>query len=594
MNFAKRTHHLAELIKKDVDKKVILSGWVDTVRDHGGVLFIDLRDRNGLTQIVFNPEINKDLHDKAGGLKSEFVICISGTVRERSPETVNQKLATGEIEIFADEMEVLSTSEPLPFPLEDDLEVSENLRLKYRFLDLRRKRMQRNFIFRHKVAQSARNFLSKEGFLDIETPYLTKSTPEGARDYLVPSRVHHGKFYALPQSPQLFKQILMIAGYDRYFQIVRCFRDEDLRADRQPEHTQIDMEFSFCDQNLIHTVIEKLIQTIFQECLGVKIEIPFQRIPYEEAMDFYGSDKPDLRIKDKIANVSELSKGVSFNVFKKALSLEDGVIFGLRGKGLSETASIKDMNDLTEFAKTLKAKGLAWIRIMDDGSFKSPIVKFFDEKTLMAFKQALSAENGDVMLFVADKKSIAREVLGALRLKLARDKNLLQHNDYNLLWVNKFPLLEYSEEDKRYMAVHHPFTMPDINDIKELKENPAGVYAKAYDLVLNGCEVGGGSIRIHDWRLQEEMFKALGMDIDEARGKFGFLLDALKYGAPPHGGIAIGLDRLVMLMLGLGSIRDTIAFPKTQKATCLMTASPSSVGEKQLKELAIRIEEEEE
>ncbi|MCK5708821.1 MAG: aspartate--tRNA ligase [Candidatus Aureabacteria bacterium] len=592
MEFSKRTHHCAALTVGDENKKVILCGWVDSVRDHGGVLFVDLRDRYGRTQIVFNPEAGKEITESAEKLRSEFVICIEGEVKKRSQETINSKLKTGEIEVFAKDLEVLSTCEPLPFPLEDNLDVSENLRLKYRFLDLRRASFQKNFIFRHKVVRSVRNYLDTEGFLEIETPYLTKSTPEGARDYLVPSRVHNGKFYALPQSPQLFKQILMISGYERYFQVVRCFRDEDLRADRQPEHTQIDMELSFVDEDVIHDVIERMIQKIFKDCLDVDITIPFQRINYEEAMNLYGSDKPDLRIPEVIHNLSGISKDVSFNVFKKVLSIEEGVIYGLCGSGLAESASIKDMNDLTAFAISFGAKGLAWIRIMNDGSFKSPIVKFFDEATLKKYQEELQAKCGDVMFFVADIKKVARNVLGALRLKLAKDKGTLQYNDYKLLWVNKFPLLEWSEDEKRYSAVHHPFTMPDIKNIDELINDPASVTAKAYDLVLNGTELGGGSIRIHDTKLQEEMFKILGMDIESARIKFGFLLDALKFGAPPHGGIAIGLDRLIMLLLGLGSIRETIAFPKTQKATCLMTESPSDVSEKQLKELGICIEEE--
>ncbi len=592
MKYAQRTHFCSELNKNNVGEKVVLCGWVDTIRDHGGVLFIDLRDRSGITQIVFNPEFNEQIHKSAQKLHAEYVICIEGKVMARSPETINPKIPTGEIEVFADYLEILSTSKPLPFPIDESEIVSENLRLKYRYLDLRRKSMQKNLIFRHKVAQTARNFLSQNGFLEIETPYLTKSTPEGARDYLVPSRVHHGKFYALPQSPQLFKQILMISGFDRYFQIVRCFRDEDLRADRQPEHTQIDMEFSFCDENTIQNTIEKLIQTLFKECLNIEIEIPFKKISYEDAMNFYGTDKPDLRIKEKIADVSELSKDVEFKVFKSAVERKNGVVYTFPAKGMAEKLSIKDMNDLTEYAKKLGAKGLAWIKIMNDGTYKSPIVKFFDKSVLDEYKRISQAENGDIMLFVADDRKIAQTVLGQIRLKINEDK--LNKNEFKFLWVNKFPLFEYDENEKRYVSVHHPFTMPDTEDIESIEKNPANAKAMAYDLVLNGTEVGGGSIRIHKWDIQEKMFKIIGIDIERAKEKFGFLLEALQYGAPPHGGIAIGLDRLVMLMLGLDSIRETIAFPKTQKASCLLTNSPSEVEPSQLEELGIEISKEKE
>jgi aspartyl-tRNA synthetase len=593
MRYAKRTHNCSELTEQHIGKKVILCGWVDTVRDHGGVLFIDLRDRNGITQLVFNPERNAGLHEKAQKLKGEYVICAEGEVKKRSPETVNPKLKTGTIEVFADELDVLSVSEPIPFPLEDAETVAENLRLKYRFLDLRRAGMQRNLIIRHRIVQTVRNFLTEEGFIDIETPCLTKSTPEGSRDYIVPSRVHHGKFYALPQSPQLFKQILMISGFDRYFQIARCFRDEDLRADRQPEHTQIDMELSFVTPEIIQDIVERLIHKLFKEFLGVDIKIPFIRLRYEEAMEKYGSDKPDLRIPEEMSNLSDISRDVSFNVFKNVLASPAGAVYGLRGTGMAETASIKDMNDLTDYVKSLGAKGLAWIRIMNDGSFKSPISKFFDEKKLNEYKSMLKAQNGDVMLFVADGKKLAREILGQLRIKLAKDKGTLRPDDYRFLWVQEFPLLEYSEEEKRLVAVHHPFTMPDPRDVGLLDASPEKARANAYDVVLNGTEMGGGSIRIHDWVLQEKIFKIIGMEINTARERFGYLLDALKFGAPPHGGLAIGLDRLVMLMLGLNSIRDTIAFPKTQKATCLMSSSPSEVEEKQLQELGIKIVEEE-
>jgi len=587
MEFWKRDHMCGELRLSDEGSRAVLSGWVRRRRDHGGVIFIDLCDREGATQVVFSPEIDQAAHQSAEGLRSEYVIAVRGLVRPRPEGTVNSKLPTGEIEVAADSLQIINASLTPPFPIEDEEDLQEEVRLRYRYLDLRRPAMLKNLQLRHRVTGRVREILTDKGFWEIETPILTKSTPEGARDYLVPSRVHPGKFYALPQSPQLFKQMLMVAGVDKYFQIARCLRDEDLRADRQPEHTQIDMEMSFVSPEDIFLIVEDMIRKIFSEFVGIEVKLPILRMPYPDAMLKYGSDKPDLRFGLEIQELNEIFSGSEFRVFKQVLE-DNGVIRGFAVPG-GARLSLKQLDDLTGFSQEAGAGGLLWILFKDDGSLKSPMKKFLPEETLDLIREKLSCGTGDCVMMIADKPEVAAEVLGRLRLKLAREFDLIPKESYKFLWVVDFPLLGYNEEEERFDAVHHPFTSPFPEDIPLLDTDPGRVRSRAYDLVLNGTELGGGSIRIHQQSVQEKMFGLLNISLEEARSRFGFLLEALQYGAPPHGGIALGLDRLLMLMGGLDSIRDVITFPKTQKAICLTTASPSEVSPRQLKDLHIKL-----
>ncbi|HIS62714.1 MAG TPA: aspartate--tRNA ligase, partial [Candidatus Scybalomonas excrementigallinarum] len=572
---------------KNIGETVTLMGWVQKSRNKGSLIFVDLRDRSGIMQIIFEEgKTAPEYFEKAGKLRSEFVIAVVGRVAARSG-AVNENLATGDIEILADELRILSEADTPPFPVEENSKTKEELRLKYRYLDLRRPDLQRNLMMRSKVATLTRQFLAEEGFLEIETPMLTKSTPEGARDYLVPSRVHPGNFYALPQSPQIFKQLLMCSGYDRYFQIVKCFRDEDLRADRQPEFTQIDMELSFVDVDDVIDVNERLLAKLFKEVLDVEISLPIQRMTWQEAMDRFGSDKPDTRFGMELVNVSDVVKNCEFVVFQSALE-NGGSVRGINAKGNGNMPR-KKIDALVEFAKTYGAKGLAYIAINEDGTVKSSFAKFMKEEEMTALIQAMGGENGDLLLFAADKNQVVWDVLGALRLEIAKQMDILDKNQYNFLWVTEFPLLEWSEEQNRYTAMHHPFTMPMEEDLPYLETEPGRVRAKAYDIVLNGTEIGGGSVRIFQDDVQEKMFEALGFTKEEAYERFGFLLDAFKYGVPPHAGLAYGLDRLVMLMAKEDSIRDVIAFPKVKDASCLMTDAPNVVDAKQLDELALSI-----
>ncbi|HDJ27837.1 MAG TPA: aspartate--tRNA ligase [Proteobacteria bacterium] len=580
-----RSHTCGELRHGNIGSRVMLAGWVQNWRDHGGVVFVDLRDRYGLTQVVFNPEISLQSHKLAHSVRSEFVLQVEGDVAARPEGTVNENLATGEIEIIVDQVKVLNQAKTPPFMVDDPGEISETLRLQYRYLDLRRPAMQQAMIFRHRLASLVRSFLDERGFLDLETPMLTKSTPEGARDYLVPSRTNPGQFFALPQSPQLFKQLLMVSGFDRYFQIVKCFRDEDLRADRQPEFTQIDMEMSFVEPGDIIVLIEELMKEIFKRLLDIELPASFQQLTYEQAMADYGLDAPDLRFDLKLIDLGKVFAASGFKVFRSVLD-GGGIIKGLNLKAGS-SLSRKEIDDLLDVVKVYGAKGLAWIKITADG-WQSPIVKFFAEQEVEALKESMQVEDGDLLLFVADQPAIVNESLGRLRLHLAKMMNLIDEEQFSFCWVTHFPLLQYDGKEKRHVAIHHPFTAPLDEDIALLQTDPGAVRSNAYDLVLNGIEIGGGSIRIHDSKLQEQIFKLLQIGPEEAQEKFGFLLDALEYGAPPHGGIAFGLDRMVMLLLRLPSIRDVIAFPKTQKATCLMTGAPTAVGSRQLKELAIK------
>lgn len=574
--------------EKDCGKELTLAGWVNTRRDHGGLIFIDLRDRSGIVQVVMSPQYGEDAFHKAEDVRSEYVLAIRGIVRERSPETVNPKMQTGKIEVVVSEMRVLNKAKTPPFYVEDGIDVDETVRLKHRYIDLRRPEMQRNLIMRHKIVHEMRQFLDAHDFLEVETPILTKSTPEGARDYLVPSRVNPGKFYALPQSPQLFKQLLMVSGLERYFQIARCFRDEDLRADRQPEFTQLDIELSFEDQDFILDLMEHMMQRIFKNVLNVDIQIPFKRITWDDAVNLYGSDKPDLRFDMHFYDISDLLRDTGFKVFRNVLD-NGGIVKAITVKG-DAAIPRRELDGLVDYVGNYGAKGLAWIGLNKDGSLKCQITKFLGEDKIREIGKFCEAENGDLILIIADKPKVVAQALGELRLEMARRMNLIDENEFCFRWVTDFPMFEYSEEDKRWVAEHHPFTAPRDEDVQYLLTDPSKVYAKAYDMVLNGVEAGGGSLRIYQEELQEKVFKAIGITHEEAQEKFGFLLDAFRYGAPPHAGIALGLDRLVMLMLRLGSIRDVIAFPKTQSAIDQMTQAPSEVVDMQLKELYIRVD----
>ncbi|MCF6186309.1 MAG: aspartate--tRNA ligase [Desulfobulbaceae bacterium] len=580
-----RTHTCNELGTDQLNQEVVLMGWVLRRRDHGGVIFIDLRDRWGITQIVFNPEINPEVHTKAHQLRSEWVLAVHGRVEARPGDMANPKLKTGTIEVLVNELRILNTSETPPFPLDEDTDISDNLRLQYRYMDLRRPEMADKLIMRHKATMAVRNFLSENNFLEIETPVLTRSTPEGARDYLVPSRVNAGRFYALPQSPQLFKQMLMISGMDRYFQIVRCFRDEDLRADRQPEFTQIDMELSFVHEEDIISITEGMIKNLFAATRDIELDPPFKRMTYDESMRRFGTDRPDTRFGLELIDLTEDLRGCGFKVFNSIIE-KGGVVKAINAKGCA-TFSRKDLDNLTEYAGRFGARGMAWIKIKED-EWQSPITKFFNAEEIAAMGKTLDAQPGDLILFGADSLNIVQQVLAELRLELARRLNLIDKNVFNFIWVTDFPLFEYDHEQKRHTAVHHPFTAPHEDQVELLETDPGKVKSRAYDLVLNGNEIGGGSIRIHQKDMQEKVFAALGIDRQEAEEKFGFLLRALELGAPPHGGIAFGVDRLMMILTGSDSIRDVIAFPKTQKATCPLTEAPAPVSRKQLTELSLR------
>ncbi len=582
----RRTHHCWELGADDVDKEVILMGWVHRRRDHGGVIFVDLRDREGITQVVFNPLVDKKIHAKAHAIRNEYVLAVRGKVENRPADMINSKLKTGEIEVTATELRILNSAQTPPFPIEDGIDASETVRLKYRHLDLRRAEMQKNLILRHKVTASVRNYLDRQGFLDLETPVLTRSTPEGARDYLVPSRVNPGAFYALPQSPQIFKQLFMISGFDRYYQIVRCFRDEDLRADRQPEFTQIDIEMSFIGENDVIKLTEGMMAHLFKDVLGIKLKRPFLQLTYDEAVGRYGLDKPDTRFGLELKDISDIVAGSNFKVFANAVK-KGGVVKALNAKGCIGF-SRKEIDDLTDFVSVYRAKGMAWIKVKED-EWQSPITKFFSEEEKEALAQRIEMETGDLVFFIADQPKVANESLGHLRNHLGKTLGLIDENEYQFLWVTRFPMFEYDETEKRLQALHHPFTSPLEEDYERLADEPLAVKSRAYDLVLNGFEIGGGSIRIHQRSIQEKVFEALNMDRKTYEGKFGFLLEALDSGAPPHGGIAIGYDRLVMLMCGESSIRDVIAFPKTQKAACLLTQAPSEASKTQLDELYLKL-----
>ncbi|WP_138415607.1 aspartate--tRNA ligase [Aquibacillus sediminis] len=573
------------LRKEHVGQQVKLAGWVQKRRDLGGLIFIDLRDRSGLVQIVFNPEMSEEALNKADAVRSEYVLEVTGEVVERDPSTVNPKMGTGEIEVVGQQVVILNEAKNPPFQIEDNSDVAEDLRLKYRYLDLRRDPMQQTFKMRHQTTQVIRNFLNDEGFYDMETPMLTKSTPEGARDYLVPSRVHPGHFYALPQSPQLFKQLLMVSGFEKYYQFARCFRDEDLRADRQPEFTQIDIETSFMSADEIMAMTERMMKKVMAEVKGLEIETPFPRMEYAEAMERFGSDKPDTRFAMELNNVSELVKDSGFKVFSDAVA-SGGAVSALNVKGQAANFSRKDIDQLTEFVKIYGAKGLAWLKAEGD-DLKGPISKFFTEAEVDGLKSQLDVHDGDLLLFVADKTSVVYDSLGALRIKLGKELNLIDESKFNFLWVTDWPLFEYDEDEGRYQAAHHPFTMPFTDDIDKLKTSPQDVKAQAYDLVLNGFELGGGSLRIYQKELQDQMFEVLGFTKEEADSQFGFLLEALEYGTPPHGGIALGFDRFIMLLAGRSNLRDTILFPKTASASDLLTEAPGGVSDSQLDELQL-------
>ncbi len=589
LNGLKRTHDCDSLTEVALGQEVVLMGWVLRRRDHGGVIFIDLRDRKGITQVVFAPEVDAKTHEKAHQLRSEYVIAVKGVVRRRPEGMENPKIKTGMIEVACHELRILNKSKTPPFPLDPEeisTPISETLRLKYRYLDLRRPHMIEALTLRHNVCQAIREFLNEREFLEIETPMLTKSTPEGARDYLVPSRVNPGHFYALPQSPQLYKQILMISGMEKYYQIVRCFRDEDLRADRQPEFTQLDMELSFVEEEDVMTLIESLMSYIFKKCIEVELKTPFPRLSYDDAIARYGTDRPDIRFSLELHDITEIAKGCKLKVFKEAAT-KGGIVKAINAKGMADL-SRKDLDDLTTFAQSLGAKGLAWVKIKEDSSWQSPIAKFFTDEERTQMTQILNAEPGDILFFGADMPEIVYKVLGELRIELAKRRGLISKEEFSFVWVTDFPLVEYDPEEGRFTSVHHPFTSPKEQDLEKLDTDPASVRSRAYDLVLNGVEIGGGSIRIHQVPVQEKVFKVLKIGEQEAREKFGFLLDALSYGAPPHGGIAFGLDRLIMLMSKRDTIRDVIAFPKTQKAQCLLTKAPSPVSMTQLAELYLK------
>lgn len=585
---SKRTTYCGLVTESLLDQEVTLKGWVHNRRDLGGLIFIDLRDREGYVQIVFNPSFSEEALQIAESVRSEYVVEVTGIVKKRDSETVNPKIATGQVEVQVSEITVINKAETPPFSLnEENQNVDENIRLKYRYLDLRRQELAQTFKMRHQTTKSVRNYLDSAGFYDIETPVLTKSTPEGARDYLVPSRVHDGEFYALPQSPQIFKQLLMISGFDKYYQIVKCFRDEDLRADRQPEFTQIDIEMSFVDQEDVIEMGEEMLKNVVKDVKDIDLDGQFPRMTYDEAMTRFGSDKPDTRFDMELIDVSELGKVMDFKVFNSAVE-SGGQVKAIVAKGAADQYTRKDIDGLTEFVNIYGAKGLAWVKVVEDG-VSGPIGRFFEDNHVTTLQNLTGAEAGDLVLFVADSQSVVAQSLGALRVKLAKELGLIDESKLNFLWVTDWPLLEYDEDAKRYVAAHHPFTAPKDEHIERLSSEPEKVQAKAYDIVLNGYELGGGSIRIHEGGLQAKMFEALGFTEEQTREQFGFLLDAFKYGAPPHGGIALGLDRLVMLLTNRTNLRDTIAFPKTASATCLLTDAPSEVSENQLEELSLRI-----
>ncbi|WP_096201416.1 aspartate--tRNA ligase [Bacillus sp. FJAT-45350] len=582
-----RTHNCGEITEQTIGEKVQLKGWVRTRRDLGQVIFIDLRDRSGIVQVVFSPEISEEALKIADRVRSEYVLDVEGTVVKRDDETINEKIPTGTVEVHVNKITILNASKALPFQIEEGTDASEDIRLRYRYLDLRRPDMQETFMLRHKTTKMIRDYLDNNRFLEIETPMLTKSTPEGARDYLVPSRVHHGEFYALPQSPQLFKQLLMVSGFERYYQIVRCFRDEDLRADRQPEFTQVDIETSFMDKEDLISMMEEMMVNVLKETKGIDVQLPFQRLTYDDAMNRYGSDKPDTRFDMELVELSDIVKDSNFKVFTSAVA-NGGIVKGLNVKGVATKMSRKEIDELADFVAIYGAKGLAWLKVEED-ELKGPIAKFFNEEETAAIRKELNAEPGDLLFFGADKKQVVWDSLGALRLKFGKELGLIDNSKFNFLWVVDFPLVEYDEDGKRYVALHHPFTSPKVEDLDLLDKEPGKVRAEAYDLVLNGYELGGGSQRIYQRDVQEKMFSALGFTPEEAKEQFGFLLDAFEYGTPPHGGIALGLDRLIMLLAGKTNLRDTIAFPKTASASCLLTNAPGEVSEAQLKELNLSI-----
>lgn len=584
----KRTAYCGDITETYIGEKITIKGWVQKRRDLGGLIFIDLRDREGIVQVVFNPDLSEEALSLAEKIRNEYVLSITGTVVARGEGTVNPNLKTGKVEIHAEEVQIINEAKTPPFMIDDQMEVSEDVRLKYRYVDLRRPAMMETFKMRHNVTTSFRSFLNDNGFLDVETPILTKSTPEGARDYLVPSRVHKGEFYALPQSPQIFKQLLMVSGFDRYYQIARCFRDEDLRADRQPEFTQIDMEMSFMDKEQIISLVEDMMKKLMNDVKGVNVSLPIPRMTYDDAMSRYGSDKPDTRFGMELIDVSEIVKESGFKVFAGAVA-NGGQVKLINVKGGASQYSRKDIDGLTEFVSRYGAKGLAWLKVEEEG-LKGPISKFVTEDDASAISTSANAEAGDLLLFVADKKSVVADALGALRLKLGKDLKLIDETVFNFLWVTDWPLLEFDEGENRYYAAHHPFTMPVKEDLELFETDPASVRAEAYDLVLNGYELGGGSLRIYERDIQEKMFKVLGFSKEEAEAQFGFLLEAFEYGTPPHGGIALGLDRLVMLLAGRTNLRDTIAFPKTASASCVLTDAPGGVSEAQLKELSLSLD----